>query len=104
MKLHHNNTIDETRRWGSHVRSVWRWRSRTRSIYTANNGCNRPHRRQLSVATVFQNEEATQGEEGNHFQEATDREPDMASLLDARDYTGAITLIDFERKIFMDKS
>ena len=29
--------------------------------------------------------------------------PDMASLLDARDYTGAITLIDFERKIFMDK-
>ena len=29
--------------------------------------------------------------------------PDMFSLLDARDYTGAITLIEFERKMFLDK-
>ena len=29
--------------------------------------------------------------------------PDMQSLLDARDYTGALTLIEFERKMFSDK-
>ena len=29
--------------------------------------------------------------------------PDMQSLLDTRDYTGALTLIEFERKIFLDK-
>ena len=32
-----------------------------------------------------------------------DAVPDMQALLDARDYTGALTLIDFERKIFQDK-
>ena len=31
-----------------------------------------------------------------------DAVPDMQALLDARDYTGALTLIDFERKIFQD--
>ena len=29
--------------------------------------------------------------------------PDLMSLLNARDYTGAMTLIEFERKMFMDK-
>jgi len=30
--------------------------------------------------------------------------PELAALLDARDYTGAITLLEFERKMFMDKT
>jgi len=29
--------------------------------------------------------------------------PELSALLEARDYTGAITLIEFERKMFMDK-
>jgi len=29
--------------------------------------------------------------------------PEMAALLDARDYSGAITLLEFERKMFIDK-
>mmetsp|Transcript_23400 Transcript_23400/g.64431 ORF Transcript_23400/g.64431 Transcript_23400/m.64431 type:complete len:91 (-) Transcript_23400:7-279(-) len=28
--------------------------------------------------------------------------PDLHSLLEARDYTGAITLIEFNRKVFLD--
>ena len=35
--------------------------------------------------------------------EAKKAVPDLPSLLEARDYTGAITLIEFERKMFMDK-
>ena len=36
--------------------------------------------------------------------EAKKREaPTLQALLDARDYTGAITLLEFERKVFMDK-
>ena len=43
--------------------------------------------------------EPTQGGAGEY----PGAEPEMAALLDARDYTGAITLIEFERKMFMDK-